>query len=150
MKEVNVSTVMYEAFDGQQFKTQCECLKHEGEAISDKILSIPHKLVCHEDVFPTGSEMDYLLIFSIENEEHAKSLIALDSYICGSSSPLDAPAVMVGRKYICTDVVIEAPWDKREEYLKIECMYAPIITFEEFIGMHTKYLVESCRFEVSR
>ena len=80
MKKITIEQMCkvekYEANDGKVFDNENSCIEYEERiSLNNMIKNIPHVMVNHEDIFPSGCCTEYAIVFKPENTEQASRLL---------------------------------------------------------------------------
>lgn len=80
MKKITIEQMCkvekYEANDGKVFDNENSCIEYEERiSLNNMIKNIPHVMVNHEDIFPSGCCTEYAIVFRPENTEQASRLL---------------------------------------------------------------------------
>lgn len=80
MKKITIEQMCkvekYEANDGKVFDNENSCIAYEERiSLNNMIKNIPHVMVNHEDIFPSGCCTEYAIVFKPENTEQASRLL---------------------------------------------------------------------------
>lgn len=134
--EETVKVEMWEAEDGERFKTESECEKHERKNdLMKRINNVPHDLISHNDIFPTGSGFDQLVMFYPRDIGDA-TILREWCIFYNIDNPFTLNG-MVGKTLVIGDAYTENENADLEDIIP-DYFYGELETIEDYIGGFAK------------